>query len=69
MTDKFWRSKEDLNTREGSCYLTVQGTELLLLNSSGHEGTRPGLTGARNGHARPNIRFLTGRGLPVFSPN
>lgn len=42
----------------------MQGTDKLL-EISGQVGTLPSLTGALRGHARPNIRFLTGRGLSV----
>lgn len=47
--------------------LTIHITDgkLLAAASSCHEGTRPSLTGALKGQARPNILVLTGRGLLV----
>lgn len=47
--------------------LTVHGT-FSSFRSCGQLGTYPSFTGALKGQARPNILFLTGKGLSV-SPN
>lgn len=47
-----------------SLLLTRHGI-LICLISCGHKGMIPSSTGARKGQARPNILFLTARGLSV----